>query len=303
MSLRTERGQALVITLFFMTALFGMAALVMDVGSWYREQRQAQSTTDSAALAAAQALPDDPANGLNLAVSFGNRNGGGISPANVTIGTGWVPNDTVTVKLRKDAPGFFSKVLGIDTVQVHAEAAARADVPAQARWVAPIVVNITHPLLSGPSCPCFTRETTLPLGATGAPGAFDLLNLDKSVNGAVGAKVLAQWIDKGFDQYLPLGGYYSEPGAKWNDAPIQQALRDRYGSELLFPVYDRLTGTGANATYRIVAWVGFHLESVEARGQTGTLTGYFTRYIADGIQSTKAPPTPDLGVRSIALVG
>ena len=56
---RSERGQATVLTAVFLVVMLGAAALVLDVGSWYRADRQAQSTADAAALAGAQALPYD----------------------------------------------------------------------------------------------------------------------------------------------------------------------------------------------------------------------------------------------------
>jgi hypothetical protein len=45
------------ITVVFMVVLLGFAALVIDVGSWYRAHRSAQATR-CAALAGAQVLPD-----------------------------------------------------------------------------------------------------------------------------------------------------------------------------------------------------------------------------------------------------
>ena len=59
-SRRHDCGQAAVVTVLFLVVLLGMAAAVLDVGSWYREDRKLQATMDAAALAAAQALPDDP---------------------------------------------------------------------------------------------------------------------------------------------------------------------------------------------------------------------------------------------------
>ena len=50
MKTRSERGQSTVLTLVFLTVLLGMAALVLDVGSWYRTKRAEQSTADAAAL-------------------------------------------------------------------------------------------------------------------------------------------------------------------------------------------------------------------------------------------------------------
>jgi hypothetical protein len=311
--LKEERGQALVITVAFMSCLLGAVAMTLDVGSWFRESRQAQSTADAAALAGAQALPQDPSQAFSLATQYGDKNGGGIpSTDGITFKTSFLANDTVSVKVLRPAPGFFSKIFGLDGTTVRATASARAGVPAEARWVAPITVNKQHPGLTGVQCgqtgPCFgpTHQTTLPLGKVGdppVPGAFALVNLDSSINGTVGKAELADWILRGFSSYLPLGDYLSDPGAAWNNSGIQDALQERYNTELLFPVYDTLTGNGQNAEYHVIGWVGFHITSETASGQEGTLTGYFTRVIWDGIQSVKNTPQPDFGVRSIALTG
>ena len=49
-----QSGQALVLTVVMLVSLLGMAALVLDVGSWYRAKRNLQATADAAALAGAQ---------------------------------------------------------------------------------------------------------------------------------------------------------------------------------------------------------------------------------------------------------
>jgi hypothetical protein len=197
-------------------------------------------------------------------------------------------------------------VFGISTVTLRAKASAVSEVPAAARYVAPIVVNIKHPDLSGPGCPCFKVPTTLDLGKTGAPGAFALINLDNTDDtGTIGASTLADWIVKGYDKYLPLGGYFSDPGAKWNNNTIQDAMQARYGTDLLFPVYDTLIDEGSNAEYHILGWAGFHLTRAQSGGDTGSLDGYFTQVIWQGLvdmSGPSAPPIPDLGVHSIALV-
>lgn len=299
--LRNESGQSLLITVLFLGVLIGAVALTLDVGSWYREQRQAQATADAAALAGAQALPADPASGMTLAQNYANSNGGGVSAGDITIKSDYEPNDTVAVDVTRTAPGFFSKLFSIASVDVHATASARAGVPEQVRGAAPIVVNKLHPLLSGPGCPCFHVETTLPLGKDGAPGAFGLANLDPAAN--FGVPPLAQWIQSGFKGYLTLGGYDSDSGAKFSGSDIKAALTSRLGTELLFPVYDTLTGGGSNAQYNVIGWVAFHLDSFDVNsGNSQTLTGYFTRVIWDGIQSSTNKHLPDFGVYSVTLV-
>ena len=76
MNTREERGQVVVLTVLFMTVMLGMAALVLDIGSWYRADRNTQSTADSAALAGAQALPDDTSQAASLASNYAAKNGG-----------------------------------------------------------------------------------------------------------------------------------------------------------------------------------------------------------------------------------
>jgi Flp pilus assembly protein TadG len=311
--LRPESGQALVVSVVFMVVLMGGVALTLDVGSWFREHRQAQTTADAAALSAAQMLPAaDTTTAKSTAQTIADKNGGGIDVVNgisFSSASG-VTYDTVTVRVTRTAPGFFSKLFSVDSAQVHAKAAARSSIPIDVRWAAPIVVNKLHPKLAGPGCPCFgaANQTTLPLGKTGAPGAFALVNLDDSVNGAVGASTVGDWIQRGFNAYLPLGDYVSDPGAKWNDKPIQDALTLRFKTELLFPVYDTLTGSGSNAEYHIIGWVGFHLESddsggsVSGGGVSGSITGWFTQVIWDGIASSTSTPGSDFGVRTVTLV-
>jgi hypothetical protein len=301
--LRDEGGQAILVTVLFLTILCGGVALVIDVGAWYREQRQAQATADAAALAGAQALPADPGNSFTLAQQYANSNGGGVLAGDMTLRSDFEPNDTITVHAHRQAPGFFSRVFSIASVTVRAAATARAGVPEQAFGVAPIVVNKNHPLLSGPGCPCFGIDTQLPLGKDallGAPGAFGLVDLSNS-NGNVGSSTLSDWVEHGYQQYLKLGAYDSDPGAKFNS--VDSALADREGSELLFPVYDSLNGKGSNAQYDVIGWVAFHLIGISPKGGSSSwISGHFTRVIWQGIQSTTNKHLPDFGVHSVSLI-
>jgi hypothetical protein len=303
--LRRQEGQVTVMAAIFMVVLIGMAGLVLDVGSWFRQQRVTQATVDAAALAGAQALPGNVAAANTAANDFAGRNGG-VAGLSVTFGTKWRSNDMITVKQTTSADGFFSNLFGISTVALSAKGSAVSEVPSEARYVAPIVVNIKHPDLSGPGCPCFDLPTTLDLGKTGAPGAFALINLGNTdTTGTIGASTLADWIVKGYDKYLPLGGYFSDPGAKWNNNTIQNAMQARYGTDLLFPVYDTLVAEGSNAEYHILGWASFHLTLAQASGSDGSLSGYFTQVIWQGLvdeSGPSSPPIPDLGVHSVALV-
>ncbi len=302
---RNDSGQATVVTLIFLVVLLGMAALVLDIGSWYRADRATQSTADAAALAGAQVLPYDPANASSLALQYANKNGGGLSSSQIHITKSLNDNDTIQVHVSKGANGVFTKLFGVNTVTVGSKATARASLMQSAQYVAPIGVNLKHDKLKGTTgCPCFGagNMTTIPLGKNGAPGSFDLLNIDGS-KGGTGGQTLADWILHGYSGYLPIGSYLSDTGAKWNDSLVQNALEQRMHTTLLFPVYDILTGSGANAVYHVVGWVGFYLTGHTANGSSGSITGYFTQVVWDGIESTASDGSnPDLGARVVKLV-
>jgi Flp pilus assembly protein TadG len=302
---RNERGQAIVLMVLSLVVLIGMAALVLDVGHWFRTKRRLQGTADAAALAGAQKLPDDPSAAAAMAMSYANQNGGDVAGADIVVTTTWNPNDTISVRAKRTEPGIFSRVLGITSSDIAASARARVDSPAEAMYVAPMTVYCDHPQIKncdGKGTPAFGVETSMPFDKEGAPGAFGMLNLNGG-NGTPGSSEEAEWILKGFNRYLPLGMYNSDPGAKFESQNIQDALTARIGTELLFPVFKSLDGSGQNAQYDIIGWIGFHLDSFEIQGHNATLTGHFTKFIAHGLlaqQGSGSPPT--LGVKSIQLI-
>jgi Flp pilus assembly protein TadG len=316
MRARSDHGQATVLTVVFLVVLLGMAALVLDIGSWYRADRATQSAADAAALAGAQALPGDSATANALALQYATKNGG-LGSGGVTFSSKIVANDTIKVTVKRAAPTFFAKIFGKNSVTVGSTATARSEGVSAVKYVAPIVVHYKHPLLnckgpaSKPTCaPDFgpTHPTTLDLedlhkpgGGSGA-GAFGLLNLNYGdPTGNIGAGTLADWLLNGYDDELPLGTYYSAPSANFNNSQFTASLDAVIGKEVLFPVYRLLTGPGSNAKYDIIGWVGFVITSYNTGGSSGTLTGYFTSYTASGVQATTGG-NPYFGVHKVELV-
>jgi Flp pilus assembly protein TadG len=303
---RNERGQALVLTVLALVVLLSMAALVLDVGAWFHQKRQLQATADAAALAGAQLLPDDPGGAQAQAVAYGNKNEGGVAAADVTISSSGSANDTIGVHAKKSNDGIFSRVLGVVSVDIAASAKARVGAPQQALYVAPMVVSCAHPLIqncNGGNSPQFKVPTTLDFDPMGAPGAFGMLNLDGQ-NGTVGTSDEAAWILRGFNKYLGLGDYKSDPGAKFSSQNVRGALDQRIGTVLLFPVFRVLDGQGQQAVYEIMGWIGFYLQSYTVNGNNAVLNGYFTQYIAQGIQAASGQGSPlSFGVRTVQLIG
>lgn len=306
--LREQRGQVIVLVAVAMLSILGMAGLVIDVGVWYHQQRAEQATADAAALAGAQALPDDPSTAVELAVQYANENGAGLTASDVTISTDRVPDDTIAVHVDKPAPTFFTKLFGLDSIPINARAAARSDTVGSADYVAPIAVSSQNPMLqcTPPPCPDPAEIDLLDLkqkGSSDAAGNFSLLDLRIGANGAVGDSMLADWMQNGYDQDMPLGIYTGVPGAKFNGSLFDAALQARVGSEVLFPVYNPpIKQSGSNAQFNIIGWVGFKISSWSGQGNSGKVFGTFTRYIAQGIQASTPGSQPDFGARAIQLV-
>ena len=304
---KDERGQAIVLMVLALVVLLGMSAMVLDVGSWFRDQRRLQGTADAAALAGAQQLPGSPSGAQTMALSYANQNGGNVLGSDITVGTLYQSNDIIDVTAKKTSPGFFSSVLGILNANITATARARVGPPGQAQYVAPMVVYCDHPLIqncNGNHQPTFGQVTSMDFDPMGAPGAFGMLDL-ANAGGNTGTSTLASWIQNGYSQYLGLGLYDSDPGAKFSSQNIQSALSGRVGTELLFPVFKTLINGGSNAQYDIIAWIGFHLNSYTVHGNNATLDGYFTQYVAHGILVTGGnggAPSSSWGVKSIQLI-
>ena len=299
---RSERGQMTALLAVSIVALCAMGAFVMDVGSWFQAHRATQTVSDSAALAGAQKLPLDTAAAQALASEYGDKNGGGVTE--IAFETNTFPNDTIRVRAERTAPGFLSRVLGIASVDVGADAKARAYNLGSARYAGPFAVWEGHPFILGNAgCPCLGENfvTTIDLD-TGRPslGAFKIINIDGSYGG-VGQTELSEWIRKGLDAYMRTGWFYSDPGAKFNPDQIGDALQQRIGSEILIPVYRSVREQGAGYEYDVVGWIGFHVLAYTTRGSGGALTGYFTSVVWEGIPSESAENF--FGAKVVKLVG
>ena len=297
-------GQAYVLTILFLVVLLGMAAAVLDVGSWYRAQRALQATVDSAALAGAQKLPESSGEATALANDYAAKNGGGS--ITVKFSSQVVQNDTITVDGTKPATGFFAKVFGVKSVTVHAHASARTGGITQAKYVVPIVVDEKHPKLQCNPNPCSgaTELNYQHLKGNGSPdgsGNFGFINL--TGEGGVGTSELEKWMTNGFDKYLGLGDYDARTGNPFSSSHVGDVLDARIGDILLFPVYRKLTGTGTGAKYQLVGWAAFRLTGIDVHGSNEKLFGEFVDVTWDGIQAGSVGETPpDFGVKNVSLI-
>ncbi len=281
----SERGQVLAVTILFLGVLLGMASLVIDVGSWFHAKRQLQATVDASALAGAQGFaPGYPTPGA-LADEFAKKN-----PPTGAYRITFPASNTINVASTLQAPAFFAKIFGIDSVGVSAEATAALYPLKDGCGARPIAINVQTIQSDG-------FNTNVVLDAD-APGGYNFINLDGTTSNAQ-VKTLADWIRSGYDLCVEKDAYFSTPGVK-GSSDIKDALDSVIGQTLIFPVYDTVVKQGGNAYYTVVGWTGFVLTGYDSVKGKYNLRGYF-KSILDG-EHEGDPDGQPLGVYHVQLI-
>jgi hypothetical protein len=142
--LRDDNGQILPMVALMMVAFIGMTGLVVDAGHLYVAYNELQASTNAAALAAAQSLPNS--NAVSVATNYsavaGNLNAHGNLP-NVSMVSGFpqasclaslvtqnmpcvapANANAIIVKQQAVVPTYFASLFGMSSVKLVASAAA-----------------------------------------------------------------------------------------------------------------------------------------------------------------------------------
>jgi Putative Flp pilus-assembly TadE/G-like len=305
--IRSEVGQVLIFTAFFMVVLLGVAALVIDVGSWFRTHRNLQAGADAAALAGAQDLPN-----TSTATSTATN----YAAANVTGLNSWSPtfpdSATIDVRLSKSSPEFLAHVLGIGAKTLSAHARARVGTPGSIKNALPIGVRQSI-VCAASSTGCFGAAKTLTFDETTTASygssTWGLLDLSGSAtttttcDGKVGESTQRDWVLNGYPGLLAVNRYYGSTTGQRTS--VRNALNARIGQILLVPVFD--TGNKGWCTaggFRVVGWAAWVIDSTipnaEWNPSVKILHGHFTEFIAHDVESV--PGVPGFGVKVINLI-
>jgi Flp pilus assembly protein TadG len=294
--MRSESGQVIVFVVAVITILIGMAALVIDGGSWLRAQRHLQTAADAGALAGAQNLPTDTPGARSTAISYAQTNYTGLPaptigisgaefPANANCGV----NSCIDVAAQTTAPGFLAKIYGsvFSNVTIKAHARAGLSTPDQLKNVAPVAVKTTLACRVTTVPSCFNVQKTVSFDESNVSsstiGLIDLTchgptSSACSSTAGIGGSTLKDWIENGFPDALPSNQWY---GVKTGETvgPIKQGFNDRIGVPLFFPVFDNVANSGPNYFFHIVGWAAFVITSVDSWGPGGRqLSGHFVTY-------------------------
>lgn len=188
-SRRDERGAFMVIAALVMTALMGMAALAIDLANARQERRQSQASSDAAALAAAQDLPDT-ARVVATAKAYALRNDGVAAAAwsgctdpdalavlpDLANSNRCISVDESFSRVRVRLPDeqvrtYFGSFVGMDSIAVHSAATAEARLKKDDR-----IIPATVAAASGSGNICIENggnDTACALRNTGNFGSFD----------------------------------------------------------------------------------------------------------------------------------
>ena len=107
---QTERGATLVLVVFALTALLGVAALALDIGMMEWARQQAQNAADAAALAGGQNMATTAGASAAATQVVGANNAGGGAFQGVAITCN--PGSAVTVQGYVNAPLSFAPAVG-----------------------------------------------------------------------------------------------------------------------------------------------------------------------------------------------
>lgn len=139
-----ERGAIAVLTALLAVVILGMAAIAVDVASWYSEGERLQRAADSAALAGVPYLPAYQSEATLAARA--NMTSNGYTSAEISAAQ--VDPDTarpsrLRVTMTRTVPTFFGRILGVDLKTVTRT--ATADFAAQASMGSPCNVMGNEP--------------------------------------------------------------------------------------------------------------------------------------------------------------
>lgn len=202
-----ERGVVAVIVGICLFALMVATSLAIDVGSLFEDKRHLQTVADSAALAGAQELPENPGEAINIAINYANDNFyEEVESINVEISSTLAANDTITVTVvNPDSPLYFARVMGKDSTPVGAYARAIVASPRGVNNLVPWGASIPEGK-SWEEWLSYGDDKTLKFGADGSiEGNFYALNLsDDPVHGG-GAREYLDYIRNGYPGTLEVG--------------------------------------------------------------------------------------------------
>jgi hypothetical protein len=267
----------IVVVAVFAALALALAAFALDLGNAWQEKRRLHTATDAGALAAAHEYANGGDGCASFAGTYVTQNEPTATMTSCTSGTGTGGSSGyVTVKAKATVNFAFASTFGVSSQDVHSSTTAVYGSPTGMSGLRPMGLCID-------SNPLFTAWLNLPHGPTGpsgtirmfytkaqpeacgstAPGNWGMLNFDGGSNSK--AK-LRDWETNGYPGFVPLSPptVPGDPGAFSNGSA--GAISTLVNTTFQLPVWDSVSGNGANAQFNIVAFVTVKLIGYQLTG-------------------------------------
>jgi hypothetical protein len=299
---------------FIMVVLIAAAAFAVDAGNLWSSRRRLRTSTDAAALAAAQDYAEGvDACTLGIDDTYVDDN----YPGAVVTECRDHPNGDagyVTVSAESTVGLDFAGIFGYDEADIGSTTHAMFGIPTGANGLRPMG-------LCAEANPALQTWLNLPQGPTGdsgtirilytkdhpdacgetAPGNWGMLDFNGGENSNSETK---EWVANGYPQTVPLSPP-SIPGDTGGFSPsIDTEMGGLLGDQFALPIFDAVTGTGSNATFDIVAFVWVKLIGYRVNGSEGDRYLDLQFQANEVIQGTccgNGGPNPDTGARAVRI--
>jgi len=296
----SQRGQALPLLAAGMIVLLLMAGLVVDGGNAFLNRREAQNTSDLAALAGTKVISDHYTDGgrsdsqVNAAISeIASRNGCGAGSATLctwsatyirpsgdsevqlgSVGSGSIPTGAqgVLVTVNRQPQTFFLGLVDQDVWDIEAEAVALT-----ARIVKLVPPGQLLPIGIDPPNIDFQPGGIYNLTQErhDAPGNFSFLSWDGDNSAPSLAYSLCNPDNEAFTLPVWMDGDPGKSNSSGVRACINKWIAD--GTTMLIPLWDEVRGTGNNVEYHLTGIAAFVLTGYGQQA-VDNLTGRFVEY-------------------------
>ena len=135
--IKEEKGNALVLVTIALMGLLTMAGLAIDGGMLFMTKSHLQKAANAAVLSGAQELPNDTEEVKKIVNDILSSHDSKIALKNIDI----TPEKEVGVEVEKPVKLAFSSILGVDSVNVGAQAAAGLGIMGKAVGAAPLGID------------------------------------------------------------------------------------------------------------------------------------------------------------------
>ena len=335
--MKRENGQSMVIFCIALVVVLVCCALSVDIGVMAATKSDLQVAADAAALAGAQALPDDPEEAHEVAEAYALTNGAPEDAVRITIGE---DNRSITVEIDRTANHSFARVIGSSGTGLYAKATAGVGIAASVPWIVPFVIpkpalfDYDHVYVmrmygAGPYASSYaypsdyrSKYPTYPKNNP-YPWHFDYMNvkIKAGSNPSVEFQDYLSYLRNGYRETFTVGQnmLYYAPSSGGRESVNTFASRVTADSNsdhtkakvgdarvMLIPVVESLLPrtTRENTNVKIIGFVGFFLQKVykNSYGESFWFEGRFLKDLNVGTGEVTYDADADFGLRVIGLL-